>query len=80
MLCQFKIIINFSMVQYMVNEGILNSREIVLDSLKKIMGDTVKLIIRNDLPFQAIEKKVTIDEAVEMLFENKKVDLLGREV
>lgn len=44
------------------------------------MGDTVKLIIRNDLPFQAIEKKVTIDEAVEMLFENKKVDLLGREV
>lgn len=80
MLCQFKIINNFSMVQYMVNEGILNSREKVLDSLKKIMGDTVKLIIRNDLPFQAIEKKVTIDEAVEMLFENKKVDLLGREV
>ena len=80
MLCQFKIINNFSMVQYMVNEGILDSREKVIDSLKKIMGDTVKLIIRNDLPFQAIEKKVTIDEAVEMLFENKKVDLLGREV
>ena len=80
MLCRFKIINNFSMVQYMVHEGILDSKETVLDSLKKIMGDTVKLIIRNDLPFQATEKKVTIDDAVEMLFANKTVDLLGREV
>ena len=44
------------------------------------MGDTVKLVIRNDLPFQSIEKKITIDEAVEMLFANKRVDLLGHEV
>ena len=64
----------------MVNEGILDSKETVLDSLKKIMGDTVKLVIRNDLPFQSIEKKITIDEAVEMLFANKTVDLLGHEV
>ena len=80
MLCRFKSINIFSIVQYMVNEGILDSKETVLDSLKKIMGDTVKLVIRNDLPFQSIEKKITIDEAVEMLFANKTVDLLGHEV
>ncbi len=78
-LCQFKSINIFSIVQYMVKEGILDSKEKVLDSLQKVMGDTVKLIIRNDLPFQPSEKKVTIDEAVEMLFANKAVDLLGRE-
>lgn len=80
MLCQFKSINVFSFIQYMVNEGILDSKERVLDLLKKIMGDTVKLVIRNDLPFQSIEKKITIDEAVEMLFANKTVDLLGHEV
>ena len=80
MICRFKSINVFSFVQYMVNEGILDSKEDVLDSLKKIMGDTVKLVIRNDLPFQSIEKKITIDEAVEMLFANKRVDLLGHEV
>lgn len=79
MLCYLKCINVFSMVQYMVNEGILDSKEKVLDSLRKIMGDTIKLVIRNDLPFQSIEKKITIDEAVEMLFTNKTVDLLGRE-
>lgn len=79
MLCQFKSINVFSMVQYMVNEGILDSKEKVSDSLHKIMGDTVKLVIRNNLPFQSIEKKITIDEAVEMLFTNQTVDLLGRE-
>lgn len=79
MLCRFNSINIFSMIQYMVHEGILDSKEKVLDSLRKIMGDTVKLVIRNELPFQSIEKKITIDEAVEMLFENKTVDLLGRE-
>ena len=44
------------------------------------MGDTVKLVIRNDLPFQPIEMKVTIDEAVEMIFSHKTIDLLGYEV
>lgn len=80
MLCRFKSINVFSIVQYMVKEGILDSKESVLNSLKKIMGDTVKLVIRNDLPFQSIEKKITIDEAVEMFFANKTVDLLGHEV
>lgn len=79
-LCSFESINVFSMVQYMVKEGILDSKENVLDSLKKIMGDTVKLVIRNDLPFQSNEKKITIEEAVELIFENKTVDLIGHEV
>lgn len=79
MLCQFKSINVFSIVQYMVKEGILNSKKDVLVSLHKIMGDTVKLVIRNDLPFQSIEKKITIEEAVEKLFANESIDLIGRE-
>ena len=79
MICRFNSINVFSIVQYMISEGILVSKEKVLDSLHTIMGDTVKLIIRNDLPFQPIEKKITIEEAVEMLFANKKVDFLGHE-
>ena len=80
MLCQFKSINNFSIVQYMVNEGILDSKEKVLDSLRKIMGETVKLVIRNDLPFQSFEKTITIEEAVDMIFANQNVDLLGCEI
>lgn len=80
MLCQFKSINNFSIVQYMVNEGILDSKENVLESLRKIMGETVKLVIRNDLPFQSFEKTITIEEAVDMIFANQNVDLLGCEV
>lgn len=80
MLFRFKSINLFSMVQYMVHEGLLDSKEKVLHSLQNIMGDTAKLVIRNDLPFQSIETKITIDEAVEMFFANQTVDLLGREV
>ena len=80
LLCRFKSINVFSIVQYMVKEGILDSKESVLNSLKNKLGDTVTLVIRNDLPFQSIEKKITIAEAVEMLFANKTVELLGHEV
>lgn len=80
MLCRFKSINNFSIIQYMVNEGILDSKENVLESLRKIMGETVKLVIRNDLPFQSFEKTITIEEAVDMIFANQNVDLLGCEV
>lgn len=79
MVCRFRSITVFSMVQYMVSERILDSKEKVLDSLRKIMGETVKLVIRNNLPFQSVEKKISIEEAVEMIFANEKIDLIGRE-
>lgn len=66
----------FSMVQYMVAEGILDSKEEVLAALKNIMNDTVTLVIRNNLPFQSDERKISISEAVDMLFENQTVELI----
>ena len=80
MVCQFRSITIFSIVQYMVSEGILDSKEKVLDPLRKIMGETVKLVIRNNLPFQPNEKETTIEEAVDMIFANEKIDLLGHAV
>jgi hypothetical protein len=43
------------------------------------MGETVKLVIRNNLPFQSVEREISIEEAVEMIFANEKIDLIGRE-
>ena len=80
MCCQYENINVFSIVQYMVKEGILKSKEEVKDSLHKIMGDTVRLVIKSGLPFQPIEQKITIDEAVEMLFSDRTVDLIGHVV
>lgn len=77
---QFKTINVFTMVQYMIKEKILTSKEESQNALKKIMGDNVKLIIREQLPFLSIEKTITIEDAVERIFNNELVELVGREV
>lgn len=76
---QLKTINVFTIVQYMISEEIITSKEESLNALKKIMGDKVKLIIREDLPFSSIEKTITIEEAVEKIFNNEQVELAGRE-
>lgn len=62
----------------MVKEQIITSQEEVISALKHIMGDNVKLIICDDLPFAPIEKTITIEEAVEKIFNGEHIELVGR--
>ena len=75
---QFKSINLFTMIQYMIREEILTSKEESICALKKAMGDNVKLIIGDDLPFAAVEKRITIEDAVERIFNNEPMELVGR--
>ena len=76
---QLKTINVFTIVQYMINEEIVTSKEEALNVLKKIMGERVSLIIRDALPFSSMEETITIEEAVEKIFNHEQVELVGRE-
>ena len=41
--------------------------------MKKIMGERVKLIIREEVPFSSIEKTIEIEEAVDRIFNKESV-------
>ena len=48
-----------------------------LNSMKKIMGERVKLMIREEAPFSSIEKTIEIEEAVDRIFNKESVVLVG---
>lgn len=75
---KLKTINMFTMIQYMVEQKIITSKENTLIAAKNIMGDHVKLIIRNELPFSSVEKTITIEDAIEKMFNNESVELVGR--
>ncbi len=75
---QFKTINIFTLTQYMISDGIITSKEEAITALTNIMGDKVKLIIRNNLPFSSQEEELSIEETVEKFFNNEQVDLVGR--
>ena len=52
----------------MIKEEIITSKTQALNSVKKIMGERVKLIIREEAPFSSIEKTIEIEEAVDRIF------------
>ena len=74
---QFKNINAFTMIQYMIKEEIITSKTQALNSMKKIMGERVKLIIREEAPFSSIEKTIEIEEAVDRIFNKESVVLVG---
>jgi len=74
---QLKSIHMFSFVQFVVSEGIVNSKDEVLRILRKTMGENVKLIINEKLPFASAERIVMLEEAVEMLFDGEQIQLVG---
>ena len=45
--------------------------------MKKIMGERVKLMIREEAPFSSIEKTIEIEEAVDRIFNKESVVLVG---
>ncbi len=75
---RFKAINMFTLVQYMMKEKIMTSKKEAVDSLKKIMGGNVKLLVENALPFCPKEETLTIDEAVDRIFNDEQIVLLGR--
>ena len=74
---QFKNINAFTMIQYMIKEEIITSKTQALNSMKKIMGERVKLIIREEALFSSIEKTIEIEEAVDRIFNKESVVLVG---
>lgn len=74
---QFKNINAFTMIQYMIKEEIITSKTQALNSMKKIMGERVKLMIREEAPFSSIEKTIEIEEAVDRIFNKESVVLVG---
>ena len=74
---QFKNINAFTMIQYMIKEEIITSKTQALNSMKKIMGERVKLFIREEAPFPSIEKTIEIEEAVDRIFNKESVVLVG---
>lgn len=75
---QFKTINVFAFVQFMVKEQIITSKEETVESLKRIMGENVSLIIGDVLPFTPIEKTITVEEAVDQIFNGEHIVLTGR--
>ena len=61
----------------MIKEEIITSKTQALNSVKKIMGERVKLIIREEAPFSSIEKTIEIEEAVDRIFNKESVVLVG---
>lgn len=74
---QFKNINAFTMIQYMIKEEIITSKTQALNSMKKIMGERVKLMIREEAPLSSIEKTIEIEEAVDRIFNKESVVLVG---
>lgn len=74
---QFKNINAFTIIQYMIKEEIITSKTQALNSMKKIMGERVKLMIREEAPFSSIEKTIEIEEAVDRIFNKESVVLVG---
>lgn len=75
---QFKTINAFSFVQYMIKNEIITSKDEVIKALKKIMGENVNLIIVEEIPFSSLDQTITIEEAVERIFNGEHIELLGR--
>ena len=75
---QFKSINVFSFIQFMVEKGLISSKEEVVEILRKIMGENVRLIIGQDIPFTPVEKMMTIEEATERIFKGEHIEYVGR--
>lgn len=74
----FKTIHLFGFFQYMVSEGILTSVESATGIMEKIMGESVELIVKENAPFSYVESRFDVKSAVEMVFDKKDIELVGR--
>lgn len=74
--CCFKIMHVFGLFQYMVKEGLITSRKEATQLLRKIMGDSVSLMVRERSPFVSEVKRVDIQGAVDLIFSEKDIELI----
>lgn len=74
----FKKINVFGLVQFMIKNEIITYKDEAAEALRKIMGPSVRLIIGEDVPFAPTEKEISVEEAVEKMFDGERVELLGQ--
>lgn len=75
---KFEVIHLFSLIQYMVNEKILENKDEVEEALKKIFGESVRIIVVSKIPFASKEEIVDIKEVTHMLFKNEEFLFIGK--
>ena len=67
----------FTLIQFMVTQGILSDKAEVKNIFEKMMQPTIAVVEKKDLPFCETEQKITIDQVIDGIFNGREYSYRG---